>query len=370
MSDTPGENDSVEQLLTERDALHGWLRRLDAASVTASSGVRDRVRRDYQDRLDRLTESLRQHGDAMESKLAADQAEFSELSARTDTSRDALAEVELRHAVGEYPGDRYESERRQHLSDIETFELSLAAVNERLDRMEEVLALVRRPPGVEPLPTGNTAEGGRSESFTDERTSILDLAPDEASPEPESVAHESIEIVESIEVIESVEIGTLAPEDDSDQLLSVFDEDAAPDSMPADEPSAREVEPVTSEFGPLSFRPSGAAPASEAPAIGMPTNLPPRFIRPGDRLRPTAPAWPSVASTASSEPIPESTTMPQPVPPLGEEEEIFSEEIVATGPAPTAGAGVTRTLRCGECGAMNRPLEWYCEKCGAELTAV
>ena len=30
----------------------------------------------------------------------------------------------------------------------------------------------------------------------------------------------------------------------------------------------------------------------------------------------------------------------------------------------------TRTLRCGECGAMNRPLEWYCEKCGAELSAV
>jgi hypothetical protein len=29
-----------------------------------------------------------------------------------------------------------------------------------------------------------------------------------------------------------------------------------------------------------------------------------------------------------------------------------------------------RTLRCGECGAMNRPTEWYCEKCGAELAAL
>jgi hypothetical protein len=50
--------------------------------------------------------------------------------------------------------------------------------------------------------------------------------------------------------------------------------------------------------------------------------------------------------------------------------ELFSEEIVATGPAPDpVAAPVGRTLRCGECGAMNRPLEWYCEKCGAELTA-
>jgi hypothetical protein len=29
-----------------------------------------------------------------------------------------------------------------------------------------------------------------------------------------------------------------------------------------------------------------------------------------------------------------------------------------------------RTLKCGECGSLNRPTEWYCERCGAELAAV
>jgi chromosome segregation ATPase len=29
-----------------------------------------------------------------------------------------------------------------------------------------------------------------------------------------------------------------------------------------------------------------------------------------------------------------------------------------------------RTLKCEECGALNLPTEWYCEKCGAELAAV
>jgi hypothetical protein len=29
-----------------------------------------------------------------------------------------------------------------------------------------------------------------------------------------------------------------------------------------------------------------------------------------------------------------------------------------------------RTLKCGECGTMNFPTEWYCERCGAELAAV
>lgn len=31
------------------------------------------------------------------------------------------------------------------------------------------------------------------------------------------------------------------------------------------------------------------------------------------------------------------------------------------------GTATARTLKCGECGTMNRPTEWYCERCGAEL---
>ena len=30
----------------------------------------------------------------------------------------------------------------------------------------------------------------------------------------------------------------------------------------------------------------------------------------------------------------------------------------------------TKTLKCSECGAMNYPTEWYCERCGAELASL
>ena len=33
------------------------------------------------------------------------------------------------------------------------------------------------------------------------------------------------------------------------------------------------------------------------------------------------------------------------------------------------GVGQQKTLRCGECGTMNYPTEWYCERCGGELAA-
>jgi hypothetical protein len=35
--------------------------------------------------------------------------------------------------------------------------------------------------------------------------------------------------------------------------------------------------------------------------------------------------------------------------------------------APATGA---KTLRCGECGTLNYPTEWYCERCGGELATM
>lgn len=59
-------------------------------------------------------------------------------------------------------------------------------------------------------------------------------------------------------------------------------------------------------------------------------------------------------------------------------------EAVAKAPAAIGADGVTsfaesegqpkkaaaKTLKCGECGSMNLPTEWYCERCGAELAAL
>ena len=54
----------------------------------------------------------------------------------------------------------------------------------------------------------------------------------------------------------------------------------------------------------------------------------------------------------------------------------FEEPMLDEPVAPTAeaeadarAAEASRTLKCQECGWMNYPTEWYCEKCGGELAA-
>ncbi len=53
---------------------------------------------------------------------------------------------------------------------------------------------------------------------------------------------------------------------------------------------------------------------------------------------------------------------------------VQASRAVETPAAPSsakAGApGVAKTLKCAECGTLNRPTEWYCERCGAELAGI
>lgn len=330
MTDLQANLPEVDALLAERDALHAWLARLDAVPVAAPNAVRDRVRADYQERLDGVTNALRQHADTLAERLAADRAERAELDRQASASREALAEAELRHAVGEYDAARFEAERLRHTSDLESFELSLMAVDERIDRLEGIAAAVSSAPApAEQFVPEAVAPKAAEEPAA---VAIESLAPEPAPPEPESEP-EPVRPTDAPAHDETL---------DSDALLAVFGVDGTPKPFVP--------EPPPSDAAPLSFTPSGAAPA---PPLGMPMAEPPRFSPP---TRPAVPPPPA--------PDPEVTPMFA----AGMVPEPHDER---DGPAASEPAeSVARTVRCGECGAMNRPLEWYCEKCGAELTAM
>lgn len=332
MTESPEELAAVEQLLAEGDALRGWLARLANAPV-ASDAVRERVRSDYQGRLDQITAGLAAHADVVSTKLAADREEHAGLLARANDARDGLAEAELRHAVGEYDDARFAGEQRRFTGDIETFDIAVAAVAERIERLEQVQALVNRAPR-----EAAVASVGETEPPT--------------MPEAEPTL---------------IVIDDLAP--DEQEALAVFDVSIPAHDDGDTEPAPSTPAAFTPDSGPLSFRPSGevarpavappptrARPFDSAPPLGIPgADVPPRFVRPGERL--------------GHHPLPP-VTIPPVVDPPTAPGIVLRDDEEAGLPASEAAGPVGRTLRCGECGAMNRPLEWYCEKCGAELTAV
>jgi hypothetical protein len=285
-----------------------------------------------------MLDQLRQHADEVASRLRADQAEHDVLRDKARGVREALAEAELRHAVGEYDASRFEAERSRHVSDLESYEVALDAVAERIAGLEDVhLAVMREPVH----------------------------APAESLP---PAADFEIEVgeVEELEVDE-VTIEELAPAadetDETDDLLSIFDQATGTevDEGGWGDDLAPAPEVRTPGFGPLSFTPTDAADVappsrpgvpSATPPLGMPgIDQSPRFVRP-------APERGSELVELPAERGERFRVIPDPDPVLPEP---------TAAEAPEAGA---RTLRCSECGAMNRPLEWYCEKCGAELMAV
>lgn len=340
----PDSNDltAVEALLAERDSLRGWLDRLDASGVAAPESVRSRVRADYQARLDGLTERLRTHADAVASRLAADTAERDQLLELARQAREGLAEAELRHAVGEYDAARFEQEQARFTSELDGLEIELNDLAERIAGLEDVHAAVTRPaaPGVDPAPSSPELE-------VDTEVAPEPSEPDDVVPDP--------------------------AQDDSDHLLSIFDDGPAIELTPPaqGEPGAAPpAGPVG--FGPLSFTPNDAGAASTAPVQG----------------RPARPAVPPVVPPIGIPGADQSPRFVRPAPERGSElvelpghrhhgGELDAESVqVVPEPEPMVPESnpdtesTARTLRCGECGSMNRPLEWYCEKCGAELTTV
>ncbi len=156
-------------------------------------------------------------------------------------------------------------------------------------------------------------------------------------------------------------------------------------ATPAAPPARREVESHAAKAAPVALHRE-----DPAPVVGEPESAPPpapsepleapRFVpRGGLKMRDSGPA----------KTIPFPSPMPkEPAPAPSVDELTFLKSVSLEGGRGSLGGSATaasaptetrserpsqsiaKTLKCGECGSLNRPTEWYCERCGAELAAV
>ena len=125
------------------------------------------------------------------------------------------------------------------------------------------------------------------------------------------------------------------------------------------------------ERSPLPPPPPPAEPVVEPVQKAAPRPQPPRAREPDHAGAPVDElAFLKSVADEESKPVPRRPSNPGPT---GSAQGSRAVETAPPPPSPAgkSGApGVAKTLKCGECGTLNRPTEWYCERCGAELAGI
>lgn len=323
--------DPIEHLLQERNQYTTWLARLDTTADTAPEGVRTRIRADYQSRLESVVEQLRQHSDELAAQLDRARNSRTELVAQEDKAKERLSEAEIRHAVGEYGEERWQELRAEEQRKLVGVREELAKVTEEIAELEKVQALIAAPvkpelpelvvpeaaPAAPPAPTPTPEPAAEAVSTPPPAAAPVPSEPAAASP-PEA-APPKPQIVRPPRPREAPAAGRAQwfPSKEGGSGRGDLDELAFLKSVTDDD-----------KDGPSPRRASGGVP------------------RPAEAMTPSTP------SSKPSEATSHSGAHAAGVEPGG-----------SRGSAQNA----ARTLKCGECGTMNRPTEWYCERCGAEL---
>lgn len=299
----------IEGLLGTRQQINGWLERLDSAGSRAPDAVRSKVRADYRARLAQVVAQLGTHGDLIASTLDGLRAQSREFGQLRHEELEIRSEAELRHTVGEYSDDEWQLVELESSGKIEGFDQEITRLAAEITRLEEVQALI--VPAHKPAPAPAVPEPYAAITVTHgtDMPPMLDQDP-----------------------LRHVEAPALSLVKQAETVVSPLPRPEAPRFVPRGGTSKpRESGPSRA----IPFPQSGAPAATAAPQDEL------AFLR--------------SVTLDSAPPSARITQNPAPIS-LDREER----------PSQTA----AKTLKCSECGSLNRPTEWYCERCGAELAAL
>lgn len=370
--------DDVRSLVAERQQYDDWLAALDARRAETPARVFDRVHADYASRRAGVMERLNAHVGPL-SALGEDlDHRLQELENRLAGLEDERAEAMLRTAVGEFDSARWDAVREDVEGQIAALGGERVGLLAEVDEVRTLLSSARTEVEavVEPEPEPALAE----------HTSVTETEPGLSEGAAPAAEHELLDLnatQSNLDAIadtgvETEQVADAATDEaeaaDSTHVLPTSYRDAVEMHVVADVNAAataaqnREVDDALSMF-------TDGTPAPDA-----------HFVRSLDGIQvevdePTLPSAGAGASAPYGEPEPTTATATPPSMPADPFDDLaFLRSVTATpgGPippiasAPSGGATSTepqKTLRCTECGTMNLPTEWYCERCGGELAA-
>ena len=367
--------DDVRTLVAERQRYDDWLAALEAKRSETAARVFERVYGDYSARRVGVMEQLREHVDALASLGDELEARIGELESQLATHEDERAEAMLRTAVGEYDGDRWETVSQEVESSITQLAEKRSALLSEVADVRTLLSSARSEPPQMPVAEEPAA------------APVVDAAPVEPEWAEAPVVDEPPVSVDAVELA----TGEAVPVDDAhdsaaDELFAAhapgtLTPDVAvpvPEATASVSPAQEDLDGTDFDDALALFSPSARTPESHpTPLHGRTVDMLDAFEAADRAPELQVPAAATAAAADRSRAM-----APQPVAaqaPAESESDPFDDlaflrSVIdpATQNSPTrAGAAgdQQKTLRCTECGTMNFPTEWYCERCGGELAA-
>jgi hypothetical protein len=324
---------AVEKLVEQRRLIHDWLAKLRANVDGMPSHVIERVRNDYRTRLDSVMAELASHRDSLREALEEAQKRHEELDDLAQHKKDELTELKLRRQVGEMDDPDFKDQNSEMQSTIEQIKKDLTATIRDIEKYEEILEVITAGES----PAARDEDSGHDEDEAEKK-------PSKKSEKSKGTA--AAKPVDELAFLKSV----------TSMVNAVKLPPPAPPE-PRKEPAKAAEAPVTIDAAPgLITLPGGSeprAPAKPREAGGL-------IVVTGNED----------AAKAMEPPAPP----PPPPPPPPKPGTGGAAAVVPSGVPQASASRVDPSIaqsgvRCKQCGAVNRPTEWYCEKCGAELAA-
>ena len=309
MNDTNRSLNEVPALIQERRRYEQWLAALDARRDTTPQHVIERVKADYQGRLQRVQEQLALHRQSILEERASVESRRSLIEAEEQLRRDERSELELRSHVGELAGAEADGAFRAVDDALEQLAHERKQLEARIEELEELLELRTTPAPAAAAPAPPPAPVNAPPSAF-HPAPVQDRVPQHAASRID-------------------ERSSARGQEKFDELA--FLSEVVGENSPS-QPARRPSQPVANGAGQAGQVITRDEAAAESLARSIRS-----AVESGTAERPLA------ANVPANTPI-----------------------VLRTAP----GADQSKSLKCGECGAMNYPTEWYCERCGAELAAL
>jgi hypothetical protein len=383
---TPADGDDslsvVESLMAERRKYETWIATLESRRGSTPERVFTRVHSDYHDRLEAVIEQLKEHTEGLRAELASLTLRLTAIDEEHQQRDDERAEAELRAHVGELSPDAW----TQVAADADRSIQELSAKHTELERerqkTRELLNEAERPP----TPRGALAVASTAASAP---VNAPVAAP---APPPASNAAR----IEPAPAAAPVTRAAPAAEPPRSR--------GEPMTAPAASPAPAELPPPAMAAEARLGEAAGSSGANndrtDADVTPPPTQRADKSRLSGERagtfdelafLSSVVDTPPGVVDTPPADRADERTRRDSFAQRATEEEIVnlandpgasLNSAARASSPLAMNVSGnipivikdksneAAKSLKCGECGAMNYPTEWYCERCGAELASL